>query len=181
MSAMESLNNAIASISMVSANAQASAGVKKAVNDIVQSWVAFWQSAERKYLPDAALSGKAERYLQWYARAYVLVPKAVRDKCPDPRRIDVSWAKLAEQSMSSAISDYRDAAKGAVKAGTDAGRAAVRGISAAAETITRDIERAGAAATQPIAAYGDAVRNTVLAVGAVAVVGYVLFARAKRA
>jgi tRNA(Ile2) C34 agmatinyltransferase TiaS len=116
--------------------------------------------------------------LQWYARAYVIVPKAVRDKVPDPRKIDVSWARLADDSMRSAISDYQDAANAAKRAGVDAARSAASAIGQVAETVVRDVERLSAAATAPISAYGQSVRNTVLAVTAAAVVGYVLFARA---
>jgi hypothetical protein len=174
-SALENLNNAIATMSMVPAG-----GAKPAIDDLVRAWVKWWHSAERSYLPDATLRDKAVRFLEWYARAYVLLPAASSKRCPDPRTIDVTLSALAADTMRRSVEAYRQAAKDGAAAGLSGARMVTNGVLRVSSALSADIARAGHGIAAPISAYGNAVRDTVLAVTGAALV-YVLFVRPSRA
>ena len=176
MSAAENLNNAIASLSGALPGSQASAGVKTAGANLVTAWVRFWNSSERHYTPDAILSGKYRRFLEWYARAFVLSPKDVRTSIPDPRSINVEWSELAADTMRTTLESYQDAGKAAVAAGKTTAHGALK----VAKELSDDVARAGAGIAAPIQAYGEASRNLVLALTFAAIVGYVLITRSTR-
>lgn len=160
MSALENLNNAIACLSLHAPGSTASQGVKDACAQLVSTWVSWWQSGERGYLPDALLSAKAQRFLQWYARAYVLVPQAVRNRCPDPRSVNVDWSSMAADTMRRTMEEYKRAADATASSASSV----TKGVLAASKSLSEDIARAGSAVAAPITAYGNAVRNAVLAV-----------------
>lgn len=109
----ERLNNAIVKLDW---NTPAKPkGVKTAIAELAAHWVAWWDSSERKLLPQAALWSKLERYARWYARGYALVPADVRAKLPHPRELDVSLAAIVDDE----IKRLADGVQAAAKAGTE--------------------------------------------------------------
>ncbi len=84
----ETLNNNIVQLDWLAPASPK--GVKKAVAQLAQHWVTWWDSSERKLMPPVALGAKLERYAEWYARAWFLVPPEVRARVIDPRQIDTS-------------------------------------------------------------------------------------------
>jgi hypothetical protein len=93
----ERLNNAIVKLQFNTPDTPK--GVKKAINELADHWIAWWDSAERKMLPPALLGGKLERYAAWYARGWSLVPPEVRAKAPNPRELDATVYAIVEDQL----------------------------------------------------------------------------------
>lgn len=92
----ERVNNAIVALDF--AAPASPAGVRKAIADLATHWLNFWNSAERRLLPPAAIHAKLVRYAKWYTRAYALVPATTQAKVPHPQTLDASvWAAWEDQ------------------------------------------------------------------------------------
>ena len=92
----ERVNNAIVTLDFMAPASPA--GVKRAISDLAEHWLRFWDSAERRLSVPAALHAKLVRYAKWYTRAFALVPKAVQDQVPHPSTLDASvWAMWEDQ------------------------------------------------------------------------------------
>ncbi len=174
MTTLERINNAIATLSLHTPNSTASAGVKRAVQDLVTAWVAFWNSSERQYTPDVMLDGKAKKFVEWYARAFVLVPTTVRSKCPDPRTLNPAWSEMAADSMKFSMQSYQSAASTAVQAGLDATEAVTAGVTQAAQGLRESLGAASDAVNAPFKEANQAMEKVVL-VAAAGVGAYALF------
>lgn len=128
------INNAIATIGFETSRSQASEGVKKAVRALGDHWAAFWVSPARMSLPDLALHGTLERYVQWYTRAWCIVPKSVRARVPSPQSLDPTFAKLATDT----ISQYTESASDVVTAAEDKARAMAQHVADEARALASD-------------------------------------------
>jgi hypothetical protein len=95
--AVENLNNAIVTLGPHTANS--SPGVRKAVAELEQKWVDFWHSNERQITPDVLLSPKLTRFVEWYTRAWMLLPPEERAKATSPNDLDTSWQPLAVDTL----------------------------------------------------------------------------------
>lgn len=98
----ERINNAIVRLGyLTSGSREVSPGVRKAVELLGSEWLRWWGARPVSVvrLTDPEYVGKLKRWAEWYARAWALVPAAVRKGCPDPREIEPSWsASLADEA-----------------------------------------------------------------------------------
>ena len=160
----ERLNNAIGAIAWA-APAQP-AGNRQAIEDLQTRWLVFWNSAERRMLPELAIAGRLQLFAESYAKAYVLVPPEVRAKVPSPASVDATaWASVEDQL-----------------------RQSVEGGSASAEVLSKEVRELATEAGELAGKAGSlATRGLLIAVVVVGVVGVVAtvvlvaFANAKRA
>lgn len=97
MGSAENLNNAIATIGPLTGHS--SPGVRRAVADLETHWARFWQSSERATLPDPVLAPKYQRYVEWYTRAWLLLPEDERKRAVSPGELDASWEALATDTL----------------------------------------------------------------------------------
>jgi len=97
MSSAENLNNAIATLGPHTGHS--SAGVRRAVADLELSWGKFWVSNARATLPDPALAPRYQRYVEWYTRAWMLLPEGERKLATSPADLDASWTALATDTL----------------------------------------------------------------------------------
>jgi hypothetical protein len=109
----ERLNNAIVKLQFNTPDTPK--GVKKAIDQLADHWIAWWDSAERKMLPPGVLGGKLERYAAWYTRGWALVPPEVRAKMPNPRELDATVLAIVEDQLNL----IAEGAVAAAKAGKD--------------------------------------------------------------
>lgn len=110
----EQLNNAIVGLDFVASLSSSSAGVKKAIGDLALHWWSFYRGAYWS-LPDVAWQQKITRYVEWYTRAYALLPSELRAKCRDPRTIDPSFAAVAVDTMARMVEANVTVAQGAAE------------------------------------------------------------------
>lgn len=139
-SVMERLNNNIVAIDWHTSLSRASEGVKRSIGQLAQHWVEFWNSTARQALPPLLLRGRLERYAEWYARAYVLVPADVRTKVLNPALLDPSTSALVEESVRQAIDVYGSAAEAAKQLASDIAMAPAK----MAEDVARGMARGAA-------------------------------------
>ena len=155
----ENLNNAISRLGVATTQSTASEGVKKAVRDLTAHWSKFWRSGERALTPGPMLASKLERYVKWYARAWVLLPSAARAQAPAPQAIDVTWQSLATATVSQQVDSMRavaaDASHGAAELG--------QWVDAKAQKLASEI-------VKPVAGY-------TMALAVVAVLGLYFYSR----
>jgi hypothetical protein len=122
MSLGERLNNAIVQLDWVFPAKPE--GTRKAVADLAQHWIAWWDSAERRALSAAgptgaaAMHAKLERYAAWYARAYALAPTKVQAKVRHPRDLDVSVLATVEDQLNQLAEGAQAAAAAGGKVAT---------------------------------------------------------------
>lgn len=80
--------------------AGASSPHRAAIAELARHWAQFYSSLERSYTPSPMLARKLGRYVQWYARAWSLLPKSAQSLAPRPESIDPSFSQLALDSLS---------------------------------------------------------------------------------
>jgi len=163
--AAEKLNNAIVRLDFVAQGAPITFGRKSAIGDLSRAWQLFWDSGERHLFDDTALQPRYARFLEWYARAWLLLPPASRPLAPDPREIDVSYLTLADGVISRAIDAYASAGA----AGVEAARAAAEAAKGAAKelgAVGNWVLWAGGIAAVVLVAYGYAQSSTARAAAA---------------
>lgn len=96
-SSAENLNNAIATIGPLTGHSPPA--VRRAVADLETHWGRFWTSNARTTLPDPALAPRYQRYVEWYTRAWLLLPEDERKLATSPADLDVSWTALATDTL----------------------------------------------------------------------------------
>jgi hypothetical protein len=146
----ERINNAVIKLDWLAPSKPA--GVKKAVSDLANHWVAYWNSSERRLAPPVAQATKLSRYAQWYARGWALVPAQVRDQLPHPREIDDSaWAALEDQ-----LTYTLEGNEAAARAAADAAAKLAKDLEAASGKLIKGVVIVGGVATCVLLAYAYA-------------------------
>lgn len=93
----ERVNNAIYKLERASFALSKGHGTRKAIKQLADHWNNYWSGARKtEALPSPK---RLQRYVQWYARGWALLPPALRAECPDPRLIDVSFGAAAEDQV----------------------------------------------------------------------------------
>lgn len=132
----EALNNSIVQLDFIAPAKPA--GVKKAIAELAQHWMTWWDSSERKMLPPVAVGAKLERYAEWYTRAWFLVPPEVRARATDPRTLDVSLYHTLDDQ----IRYMTEGAQATVNAGAELGSY----IKTQAKDLRAELEKAAESA-----------------------------------
>lgn len=99
---IERLNNAIVALDFHARGpAVSNPDVERAVGLLVSHWLEFFVN-EYQANPIIGIdqwTQRVEGYLRWYARAYALVPAAVRAKVPEPSAIDTTYQAMVRAEM----------------------------------------------------------------------------------
>jgi hypothetical protein len=132
----EALNNNIVQLDWLAPAAPK--GVKKAIAQLAQHWMTWWDSSERKLMPPVAVGAKLERYAEWYARAWFLVPPEVRARVLDPRQLDASLYHAIDDQI-------RYMTEGA-QAATNAGAELASYLKTQAKDLRAELEKAAESA-----------------------------------
>lgn len=157
----ERINNAIATMGPV-ARASLTGPRLDAFLALERHWAAFWRSTERALTPTVELGPKLKRYVQWYTRAWALLPSDARARVTQPDAIDVRFADAARDTL----------------------RGYLTGVESATQTADAAREWADRKAVElkaSIDAAGDKAQALVLAVLAVLGIGAYLYLRRGRA
>lgn len=121
-SSAENLNNAIATIGPLTGHSPPA--VRRAIADLESHWGRFWQSNARATLPDPALAPRYQRYVEWYTRAWLLLPEDERKLATSPADLDVSWTALATDTLKQHADSIVHVQQSAVELTRDIGKAA---------------------------------------------------------
>lgn len=101
----ESINNAIALLSRATLAAQGRGDIPvsraSAILALGRHWERFWRSSERTLTPTSVLTPTLSRYVEWYTRAWAMLPPDARAECPRPDQIDPTLAKVARDTIAS--------------------------------------------------------------------------------
>ncbi len=101
---VERLNNAIVQLDWVATGAPGvSGGVKTAIRQLTEHWLRFYRDGSYWTLPDPVWLPKLGRYVEWYTRAYCLVPVAVRAQAPRPQDIDPQFLELVNSTLARVV------------------------------------------------------------------------------
>jgi hypothetical protein len=113
-SAVERINNAIVALDWAATNApEVSGGVKAALRQLTTHWLRFYRDGSYWTLPDPVWLPKLGRYVEWYTRAYCLVPVAVRAQAPRPQDIDPQFLELVDGTLARVVAANVDTATAA--------------------------------------------------------------------
>lgn len=95
----ESTNNAIVKMAYLSAFPQnvPNADVRASVQHLADHWQTFWAGTKRTVLPVPALESQLKAYVRWYARAFHLLPPALRSQLVAPAGLEPTWGKLFDE------------------------------------------------------------------------------------
>jgi hypothetical protein len=99
-STAERLNNAIVTLDWrAQMDPRVDDGRKVAIGQMASHWLAYWNSADRRFqLVPIASVPKLQRYAEWYAKGWALVPADLRAQLVHPRDLDTSvWAGVEDQ------------------------------------------------------------------------------------
>lgn len=99
MSTESRLNNAIVKLAWAAGGAPISDGRKASIRALESHWAAFWRSTERTVTPTPVLLPKLKRYVRWYTRAWILLPRATRETVPSPGSIDPTLKEAAADTL----------------------------------------------------------------------------------
>lgn len=149
----EALNNAIVEIDWLTPGSPK--GVKRAVAELAAHWVKWWDSDERK-LGNTAAGKTLQRYAEWYARAWAIVPADVRAKVPAPAEIDTSWTALQDAAIRQITNAYDT--KPAADVVKEAARELRDEIANVHDALISDVVVLGIVAVAVLMAYGSARR-----------------------
>jgi len=109
----EAINNAISQLSRATLAAQSRGDIPVSRVDAIlalgRHWERFWRSSKRTLTPTAALTPTLSRYVEWYTRAWALLPPAARAECPRPDQIDPTLAKVARDTLASYMTGLESA------------------------------------------------------------------------
>lgn len=108
----ERINNAIATMGPVARGALTGARLD-AFLALERHWSTFWRSTERALTPTVELGPKLKRYVQWYTRAWALLPSDARARVTQPDAIDVRFADAARDTLRAYLTGLETSAQGA--------------------------------------------------------------------
>ncbi len=146
----ERINNAVIKLDWV-APAEPR-GVKRAVAQLANHWVKYWNSAERRLAPPLAQAAKLSRYAAWYTRGWALMPAAVREGLPHPQDIDATvWSALEDQ-----LTYTIEGNEAAARAAAEAAKKLEKQLEKTSGQLIKAVVIVGGVATCVLVAYGYA-------------------------
>lgn len=96
----ERMNNAIVAMVQAAYAAQSDGDIPtgrvRAIEALSDHWAAFWRSSLRGTVQGRE---KLARYVEWYTRAWALLPPSARAQCPRPDALDPSLADIAREAL----------------------------------------------------------------------------------
>lgn len=108
----ERINNAIATMGPV-ARRNLRGPRLDAFLALERHWATFWRSSERALTPTLELGPKLKRYVQWYTRAWALLPSSARALVVQPDAIDVRFADAARDTLKAYLLGMESSAQAA--------------------------------------------------------------------
>lgn len=119
----ERINNAIVALSRAARTAfwgrTLPRGRMEAVDALERHWGIFWRSKERAIVPAVAMRAKLGRYVEWYTRAWALLPADARAMAPRPDEIDPTYAGLARDTLAAYMTGVETTGRAADRAASD--------------------------------------------------------------
>jgi hypothetical protein len=166
---IEQLNNAIIRLDFVSRSATAvpNVDVRNAIAAMSAHWLKWFEGTYRKTYVQLGNPGEqwatiCDRYLQWYARGYMLVPEAVRAQVPQPTTINVSRAALALAEMERVSDAYQAVVNSGIAPIANVVRDQARSLG---DSIAREAAELAKAAADALKVGASAVGGFVLLAG----------------
>lgn len=108
----ERINNAISSMGPVARRTLQGPRLE-AFMALERHWATFWRSPERALTPTLELAPKLKRYVQWYTRAWALLPSSSRAQVTQPDAIDIRFADSARDTLKAYLLGMESSAQAA--------------------------------------------------------------------